>query len=36
MLVSVDPGCLMQMRGMIKDGSVRVEHVAVVLEELTR
>ncbi len=36
MLVSVDPGCLMQMRGMIRDDSVRVEHVAVVLEELTR
>lgn len=35
-LVSADPGCLMQMRGMLKGQSMRIEHLAVVLEELTR
>jgi L-lactate dehydrogenase complex protein LldE len=35
-LVSADPGCLMQIRGMLKDHSIRAEHLAVVLEELTR
>ena len=30
-LVTCDPGCLMQMRGLV-DASIRVEHVAVVLE----
>lgn len=35
-LVTADPGCLMQMRGMVKNHNIRVEHLAVVLEELTR
>ncbi len=35
-LVTADPGCLMQMRGMVKGHHIRVEHLAVVLEELTR
>jgi L-lactate dehydrogenase complex protein LldE len=35
-LVSADPGCLMQIRGMLKDHGIRAEHLAVVLEELTR
>jgi Fe-S oxidoreductase len=35
-LVTADPGCLMQMRGMLKDHGIRMEHLAVVLEELTR
>jgi L-lactate dehydrogenase complex protein LldE len=30
-LVTCDPGCLMQMRGLVDD-SIRVEHLAVVLE----
>jgi L-lactate dehydrogenase complex protein LldE len=36
LLVTSDPGCLMQMRGMINGAGVRAEHLAVVLEELTR
>ena len=36
-LVSADPGCLMQMRGMLPDDSpVILKHLAVVLEEQTR
>lgn len=35
LLVTADPGCLMQMRGLDGDG-VRAEHLAVVLEEVTR
>ncbi len=35
-IISADPGCLMQMRGMLKDHGIRAEHLAVVLEELTR
>ena len=35
LLVTADPGCLMQMRGLTGD-SVRVEHLATVLEEVTR
>ena len=35
-LVSIDPGCLMQMRGLIHKTHLRVEHVAVVVEEATR
>ena len=34
-LVTADPGCLMQMRGLTGDG-VRAEHLATVLEEVTR
>ena len=30
-LVTADPGCLMQMRGMLKGTDLRVEHVAVML-----
>ena len=36
LLVSSDPGCLMQMRGMIKNTPLRAEHLATVLEEITR
>ena len=36
MLVTVDPGCLMQMRGLAQGRSLRVEHFATLLEELTR
>jgi L-lactate dehydrogenase complex protein LldE len=32
-LVTADPGCLMQMRGLAED--VRVEHIATLLEKLT-
>lgn len=35
-LVTADPGCLMQMRGLAGDDGPSVEHLAVVLEELTR
>lgn len=35
LLVTADPGCLMQMRGLAGDG-VRPEHLATVLEEVTR
>lgn len=35
LLVTADPGCLMQMRGLAGDG-VRPEHLATVLEEATR
>jgi L-lactate dehydrogenase complex protein LldE len=35
MLVTADPGCLMQMRGLAGE-EVRVEHIATVLEEMTR
>lgn len=35
-LVTADPGCLMQMRGLVKDTGVRVEHLITVLEELSR
>ncbi len=35
-LVTSDPGCLMQMRGLARHAGVRAEHLAVVLEELTR
>jgi L-lactate dehydrogenase complex protein LldE len=34
-LVTADPGCLMQMRGLADEG-IRVEHIATVLEEMTR
>jgi L-lactate dehydrogenase complex protein LldE len=34
-LVTADPGCLMQMRG-LADPSQRVEHIATVLEEMSR
>ena len=35
-LVTADPGCLMQMRGLAGAGTPRPEHLAVVLEEATR
>ncbi len=35
-LVSADPGCLMQMRGFARQTGVRLAHLAVLLEELTR
>ncbi len=34
-LVTADPGCLLQLRGLAADG-VRVEHLAILLEEATR
>jgi L-lactate dehydrogenase complex protein LldE len=36
LLVTADPGCLMQMRGLAPEGSPRLEHLAVLLEALTR
>ncbi len=35
-LVSADPGCLMQMRGFARQTGMRLAHLAVLLEELTR
>jgi L-lactate dehydrogenase complex protein LldE len=35
-LVTADPGCLMQMRGLVKSSQLRAEHLATVLEEITR
>jgi Fe-S oxidoreductase len=35
MLVTADPGCMMQMRGLAEARGVRVEHLAVLLEMLT-
>lgn len=36
-LVTADPGCLMQLRGLVEtDDSVQMAHLATVLEELTR
>ena len=35
-LITADPGCLMQMRRFAGEVGVRVEHLAVVLEERTR
>ena len=36
LLVTADPGCLMQMRGLAAKAGVRVEHLAVLVEELSR
>lgn len=35
-LVTSDPGCLMQMRGLVDDKNIQAEHLATVLEEMTR
>lgn len=35
-LVTADPGCLMQMRGLAGEGGPEVEHLATILEERTR
>jgi L-lactate dehydrogenase complex protein LldE len=36
-LITADPGCLMQMRGMLPEGSdLKLEHLAVALERATR
>lgn len=35
-VVTADPGCLMQMRGMVDDDSMAIKHIANVLEEATR
>lgn len=35
-LVTADPGCLMQLRGLAGEGGVRVRHLAEVIEEATR
>ena len=35
-LVTADPGCLVQMRGLAKGSSLKIEHIATVVEELTR
>jgi L-lactate dehydrogenase complex protein LldE len=35
-LVTSDPGCLMQMRGMLPPDSLRIEHTATMLEKATR
>lgn len=36
LLVTADPGCMMQMRGLAEQNNVRVEHISTVLEEATR
>ena len=36
LLATADPGCLMQMRRVNRDDSLRIEHIAVLLEEWTR
>jgi L-lactate dehydrogenase complex protein LldE len=35
-LVTADPGCLMQMRQLAADDQDSIQHLAVVLEEMTR
>ena len=35
-LVTADPGCMMQMQGLAAKKNVRVEHLATVLEGVTR
>jgi L-lactate dehydrogenase complex protein LldE len=35
-LVTADPGCLMQMRGLAGDDGLTVQHLATVLEAATR
>jgi len=35
MLVTADPGCMMQLRGLAEQHGVRVEHLAVALEAIT-
>ncbi len=35
-LATADPGCLMQMRGMLNGANIRVEHVAVLVAEAVR
>jgi L-lactate dehydrogenase complex protein LldE len=35
-LVTADPGCLMQMRGLAEDNGKQIQHVATILEEMTR
>jgi L-lactate dehydrogenase complex protein LldE len=36
LLVTADPGCLMQMRGLAGDRGPQIRHLATVLEEATR
>jgi L-lactate dehydrogenase complex protein LldE len=36
LLVTADPGCLMQMRGLAGDSSAQIRHLANVVEEATR
>jgi L-lactate dehydrogenase complex protein LldE len=35
-LVTADPGCLMQMRGLAEDNGKQIQHLATILEEMTR
>lgn len=35
-MVTADPGCLMQMRGLAQEGAPPIEHLATILEEATR
>lgn len=35
-LATADPGCLMQMQGMVGDKPVKIKHIATLLEEATR
>jgi L-lactate dehydrogenase complex protein LldE len=35
-LVTADPGCLLQLRAYLKNENIQAEHLAVVLEEVTR
>jgi L-lactate dehydrogenase complex protein LldE len=36
LLVTADPGCLMQMRGLAEDNGKKIQHLATILEEITR
>lgn len=36
LLVTADPGCLMQMRGLVQEEGLRVVHIATLLEERSR
>ena len=35
-MVTADPGCLMQMRGLVQEGVPPIEHLATIMEEATR
>ena len=35
-LITADPGCLMQMRGLVGEEGPPIEHLASILEEQTR
>ena len=35
-MVTADPGCLLQMRGLAQEGAPPIKHLATILEEATR